>query len=323
MAAALIAIVATTEVLGASSHRSAGHVALAPSPTSPRVSTTVTTVTTVTPTTTAPSPSYPVEDETITFVDPTRATPARGDVAGHAGRTLVTDILRPEGLDGPLPLVVFAHGWDSDPNVYSALLNDWAAAGYLVAAPFLPDSTDTLAGSPVSNYPAQAQDLSFIITQLLNGRAGSVDRQRIAVAGHSDGGTDIALLALNPEYADHRIRAYLSLSGEIPAGVAGPWGVPTPGALLVVVGSADQYGLAPRSAQIFGVAQMTKAMITVSGGDHLGTYLASTPPAAALRTETIRFLQVALSPRLATSYRLSTALELADNPAFTISVASE
>jgi pimeloyl-ACP methyl ester carboxylesterase len=278
---------------------------------------------TISTTTTSPvSPPFPVDDQTLTFVDSSRATPARGDVPGHPGRVLVTDIFRPRGPTGPLPLVVFAHGWNSDPGVYRPLLDAWAEAGYLVAAPVLPDSSDTLPGSPVSNYPAQAQDLSFLITQLLHGGAGPVDPDRIAVAGHSDGGTDIALLALNPAYADPRIRAYLSLSGEIPAGVNGPWGVSTPGALLVVVGSADQYGLAPLSAQVFETAHMTKAMITVAGGDHLDPYVAATPTAVALRAETVRFLGSALSPGPETPTRLAAALEPAGDPSIDVTVPS-
>jgi len=278
--------------------------------------------TTTTTTTTQPSPPYAVEDETITFVDPTRGTPARGDVPAHAGRVLVTEISRPEGPTGPLPLVVFAHGWDSDPNVYLPLLDAWAGAGYLVAAPVLPDSADTLPGSPVSNYPAQAEDLSFVITQLLEGSAGAVDPNRIAVAGHSDGGTDVALLALNPAYADHRIRAYLSLSGEIPSGVAGPWGVATGGTLLVAVGSADQYGLAPRSEQVFNTAQMTKAMVTVAGGDHLDTYISPSPLAAAVREETVRFLDAALGRGEETPAGLTLGLEPTSDPAIEVNVGS-
>jgi pimeloyl-ACP methyl ester carboxylesterase len=263
-----------------------------------------------------------VNDETLTFVDSSRDTPARGDVPGHPGRVLVTDIFRPEGAAGPLPLVVFAHGWDSDPTLYRPLLDAWAAAGFLVAAPVLPDSADTLPGSPISNYPAQAQDLSFLITQLLQGGAGPVDPDRIAVAGHSDGGTDIALLALNPAYADHRIRAYLSLSGEIPGGVDGPWGVSTPGTLLVVVGSADQYGLAPRSTQVFTAAHMTKVMITVVGGNHLDPYVGATPVAVAVRSETVRFLDSALAPSPESTAGLAIALEPPGDPSLQLNVAA-
>ena len=174
---------------------------------------------------------------------------------------------------GALPLVVFAHGWNSNPSVYEVLLDTWAAAGFLVAAPTFPDSTNTLPGSPVSNYPEQARDISFVISSLLGGVEGPVDPSRIAVAGHSDGGTDIALLALNPQYADPRIRAYISLSGEIPGGVSGPWGVPSTGAVLVAVGTADQYGLLGPATQIYQAAEMPKALLTLAGGDHLTTFI--------------------------------------------------
>jgi hypothetical protein len=67
-------------------------------------------------------PPYAVQSETITLDDPTRDTPARGDVAAVSGRVLSTIILRPAGLSGPLPVIVFAHGWDSDPSRYTTLL---------------------------------------------------------------------------------------------------------------------------------------------------------------------------------------------------------
>jgi acetyl esterase/lipase len=256
-----------------------------------------------------PQPPYAVQDETETFTDPSRPTPTRGDVPGYPGRTLVTVIRRPIGLPGPLPLIVFAHGWDSSPAAYETLLDTWAAAGYLVAAPTFPDSASTLPGEPISNYPEQALDMSFVITQLLGGVAGPVNPAKIAVAGHSDGGTDIALLALNSIYADHRIRAYLSLSGEIPAGVAGTWSAATPGALFVAVGTDDEYGLYPRAQQIFDSADMPKAFVTLAGGDHLQTFVGDTPGAASMRAETVMFLNTALASKTITSAQIVAALE--------------
>jgi len=256
-----------------------------------------------------PVPPYLVEHETISLVDPSRDTPARGDIPTHAGRVLSTVISRPIGEPGPLPLVVFAHGWNSNPTVYQPLLDAWASAGYLVAAPTFPDSANTLPGSPVSNYPEQARDMSFVISSLLAGGEGPVDATRIAVAGHSDGGTDIALLALNPSYADPRVRAYLSLSGEIPSGVPGPWSAPTTGALLVAVGTDDEYGLLPRSTQVFEAADVaSKVLLTVSGGDHLSMYIGSSPEAMAVREETARFLDAALQPEGTTFTQLTSAL---------------
>jgi pimeloyl-ACP methyl ester carboxylesterase len=275
-----------------------------------------------TTTTTAPGPPFRIQQATITLTDPSRATPARGVIAGHPGRSLVTVIRRPVGATGALPLVVFAHGWNSNPSVYEVLLDTWAEAGFLVAAPTFPDSTNTLPGSPVSNYPEQARDMSFVISSLLGGAEGPVDPSRIAVAGHSDGGTDIALLALNPNYADPRIRAYISMSGEIPSGVSGPWGVPTAGALLVAVGTADQYGLLGRATQIYQTAEMPKALLTLAGGDHLTTFIGTSAGEEALRAETVRFLNAAFSRPSVVSAQLQEALFPTGDPEINLQTGS-
>jgi predicted dienelactone hydrolase len=283
---------------------------------------------TTTPTThPQPQPPYAIQTSTVTLTDPSRNTPARGDVAAVSGRILVTDLLSPVGATGPLPLIVFAHGWNSDPSHYTPLLDAWASAGYLVAAPTFPDSTDTTPGEPVSDYADQARDLSFVITSFLDGLVPGVpviNPHRIAAAGHSDGGTDVALMALNPAYADPRVKAYLSLSSEIPAGVDGPWGTPTAGSLLVAVGTADEYGLFPNSTQVYQTADMVKAFITVSGGDHLDTFVADTPQAAAVRDETVRFLQAALGPGSApvTPATLNAALDPVPDPSIAVQVGS-
>ncbi len=257
-------------------------------------------------------------DETLTFTDPSRSTPARGDVPGHAGRTLVTVIRRPVGPKGPLPLIVFAHGWDSNPGVYETLLDTWAASGYLVAAPTFPDSASTLPGDPVSDYPEQALDMSFVISNLLGGAAGPVDPNRIAAAGHSDGGTDVALLALNPDYADHRIRSYLSMSSEIPAGVSGTWSAATPGSLFVAVGTDDEYGLYPQSLQVFQSADMPKVLVTLTGGDHLQTFIGDTPEAASMRAETVSFLNATLGKSDPSSAQLAAGLSPPSDPGIAV-----
>ena len=264
-------------------------------------------------------PPFTVRSETITLFDPSRSTPARGAVPPSSGRRLVTDLLVPSGAPAPLPLVVFAHGWNSNPAVYRPLLEQWAQAGFLVAAPVFPDSTDLYPGSPVSDYADQALDMSFVITSLLHGGTVSVDPSRIAVAGHSDGGTDVALLALDPAYADPRVRAVLCLSGELPSGVA-PYTVgATPAALLVAVGSDDEYGLAPLTPLVFQDAQASsKAMIVEQGGDHLGSFVGATPAAAAMREETTRFLELALEPRSPSTADVLAALQPPGSPALTI-----
>jgi dienelactone hydrolase len=264
-------------------------------------------------------PPFTVESETVRLDDPTRATPARGSVPPSAGRLLVTDLLIPDGAEGRLPLVVFAHGWNSNPAVYRSLLTRWAQAGFLVAAPVFPDSTDLYPGSPVSNYADQALDISFVITSLLGSQTLRVDPSRIAVAGHSDGGTDVALMALDPTYADSRVRAYLSLSSEMPSGVAPYTIAPLNAAFLVAVGSADEYGLYPKATEVFDNARTpSKAMVVEQGGDHLGSFVDDTAVAAAMRDETTRFLELALEPQTPTAAALVAALETPEPAGFSV-----
>jgi poly(3-hydroxybutyrate) depolymerase len=260
-----------------------------------------------------------VHDESLRLFDPTRQTTARGDVPPAAGRLLVTDLFVPSGAPGPLPLVVFAHGWNSDPGVYQTLLDEWAAAGFLVAAPVFPDSTDLYAGTPVSDYADQARDVSFVITSLLHDSSLRVDRTRIAVAGHSDGGTDVALMALDPAYADARVRAYVCMSGQLPSGVA-PYSVtPSRAALMVAVGTNDEYGLYPLAGQVFlAVRASSKVEVVESGGDHLGSFIDGSPAAAAMRDETTRFLELSLEPRSPSSAEVVASLSQLPEPDLTV-----
>ena len=265
----------------------------------PHVPTATTTVPTTAATsvpTTSPAPAgppYAVGDATLTLVDPSRPTPSRGSVPPSPGRTLRTIIRRPAGVSGPLPLVVFAQGYDVEPETYEPLLDAWASAGFMVAAPECPGSAADLPGRPVQDYAAQARDLSFVITSLLDGRAGPVNARQIVVAGHSDCGTAVTILALNTAYADTRIKAYVNLAGQIPPDVPGPWGTtPVPGALLVAVGDNDEYGNLTLSSQAYDAAHMPKALLTVPEGDHQGTFLAGSPTAQEVRAATVRFLAV-------------------------------
>ena len=288
---------------------SAGHAAEAGHVTSPK------------PVTSPSAPgTYAVTQQTVTLTDPTRQTPARGSVPARSGRLLSTIVRRPVGVAGNLPLVVFAHGWDSDPATYATLLDAWASAGYLVAAPTFPDSADTLPGTPVSDTGDQSADLSFVITSMLGGAYGPVDPTRIAVAGHSDGGTDVALLALDPADADHRIRAYLSLSGQIPTWLPGPFDAVTPGSLLVAVGTGDEYGLYPKAFGVYQAASMAKVFVSAAGGNHLDTFLGATPAAVAMRAETVRFLDAALAPGTPTSGSLAGALTPTPDPGLSVDV---
>jgi predicted dienelactone hydrolase len=286
----------TTTTTGPTTTTSAPHPAVAPA-----------TSTTTFP----PAPPYAVASSTVTLVDPSRPTPARSPYPQKSGRVLRTVVRTPVGRPGPLPMVVFIHGWNGEPEMYETLLDTWAAAGYLVVAPECPGSARNLPGTPVSDYAEQALDVSFVITEALHGALGPVDPNRIVAAGHSDGGTTMAILALAPQYQDPRIKAYLALAAQIPPDVNAQWGATRmPGVLLVMVGTADEYGNEQLSTQLYDTAQMTKAFVNVPGGSHLGLFVDATPVAATVRAATVAFLDLVLeAPGPVTAARLVPTLQ--------------
>lgn len=56
-------------------------------------------------------------------------------------RTLKTTIWLPAPPHGSYPLIVFAHGCGESARDFAPMLEAWAAAGYVVAAPDFPVSS--------------------------------------------------------------------------------------------------------------------------------------------------------------------------------------
>jgi len=178
---------------------------------------------------------YAVGTRTLTFVDPSRGTSPNGSFAGAATRTLPTEFWYPaQGADGgdpvadappdtghgPYPLVLFAHGYDVTPDFYAPLLQRWAAAGYVVAAPVFPILSGSDGGASHVDYEQTFGDASFVITQVLGlGKgellAGLVDPQRIAAAGHSDGEVVSFGVGFLECCRDARVRSVIAMAGDL------------------------------------------------------------------------------------------------------------
>jgi predicted dienelactone hydrolase len=224
-----------------------------------------------------------------TFVDPSRSTSGAG-----AGRTFPTTIWYPTPGDpdapavpdappdravGAYPLVVFVHGYAVTPDFYEELLRRWASAGYVVAAAAYPGADD--------DYALQFADTTFLITQLLqlsggapgsHPLAGTIDPQRVGVAGHSNGEAIAYGLGFLQCCRDPRVKSVIALAGIL-GNVNNPVqrnnGVP----VLHIMGEADE--LQPYGEAIqWDRDNLTPPRWSVSlvGGSHAPPYRSPSSP---------------------------------------------
>ncbi len=211
---------------------------------------------------------HAVGTRTITFVDSSRTTSANGSFGGASTRTLPTEFWYPaEGATGsgavadatpdrdhgPYPLVLFAHGYAVTPDFYAPLLERWAAAGYVVAAPVFPILSGSDGGASHVDYEKTFGDASFVITQVLalgSGEplAGMVDPDRMAAAGHSDGEVVSFGVGFLECCRDPRVRSVLAMAGDL-SNANNPHVRDTGTPILHVMETDDEYDPYPHSIQ--------------------------------------------------------------------------
>lgn len=210
---------------------------------------------------------------------------------------------------GRFPLVVLSQGARSTPGMYARLAQHWAARGYVVLQPVPPDLAP-IASDPrapaARRLPASVDARIAEIAHTLGGldqiearvRAlrGRLDRDRIALVGHSIGGL-AALLAAGPKlaYAADSAPAEVRVGGVdavVLIGDPSRTGIVPPDAWrtlpqpsLLATGSADE-GEAPggtRPGAVFVLGQSSTSAarheLNVRGMDVcLGGVLCRAPP---------------------------------------------
>lgn len=275
----------------------------------------------------APETGLDVETTTLTFVDPSRPTPASAAAPATDDRTLETSIAHPKPLDGPYPLIVLAHGLTGHPSRLSSLMETWAAAGYVVAAPAFPRTNDAQPGGRaaategVSDLGQQPGDVSFVIDSLLGSElAENIDAERIGLAGHSLGGATAVGTVFNTCCTDERIDAVMLLAVAPPelfgsfAGELDPRPIPT---LMLV---ADGDFIYEASEAVYPMLGPPKWYVTLHGEDdpmrHVGPFEDAPDPADDLVLElTTTFWDLELKDDAPAQARLEEAAEPADGSA--------
>lgn len=217
----------------------------------------------------------PVSLQTFRFVDARR----------H--RVLVTEVRRVTGRGEQQPLVVFAHGFSLTPDAYAALLDAWARAGFVVAAPVFPGENAHAPGGPnEADLVNEPTDIHVVISSLLHTTL-PIDPRRIAVAGQSDGGVAALGAAFAWRLRDRRIDAAVVMSGAWPRG----WHFSPGPALLAIQGTADRINPPANTRAYFALASQPKHLLWLEGATHLAPYTTDAGERAVVERATIGFLR--------------------------------
>ncbi len=298
------------------------------------------------PTTTTLPASFEVGIHTFQWADTAPGVSHVGPDGTVPGRQLITEVryptlagaagfetknAPPASVGAPFPVVVFAHGYDTEPSDYAALLDSWVRAGFVVVSPRFPDENAAAvkaAGGPQPyleedefNEPG---DLVYVLTQLGSiadqpwghELRGTLNLSDIALAGQSDGADVVAALSFAALFKStyrqlpSMPKAVVVMSGTewattLDQSVGAYAGGPQSPALLQIQSDADgcvrpgsepdpQAGTALRLWSDLEPTVGSKWFVTLLGADHLGPYEKKAPWAAVVESVTTRFLELEL-----------------------------
>lgn len=206
-------------------------------------------------------------------------------------RALPTELYLPASR-GPVPLIVFAHGYDGDPSKFTGLFQHWSDAGFAVAAPQFPITSTGASAGPLAragDYSQQPADLTFVLDHVFHSKWKSrLDPDRIGAAGLSLGGATIWGFIGNSCCRDPRIKAAIVMDGiqiQFEGGKLVPNRVP-----LLTYHADHDYSLPFASARTaYANAAPPKYFVTIFAAVHAEPY-ENTPTASddmVMRTSTL------------------------------------
>jgi len=251
------------------------------------------------------------------FVDTSRPTAATPAAPASDERVLDTVIAYPTREHRRMPLIVLAHGNDGHPDKFKILIGEWAKAGYVVAAPAFPRTSNlTPGGSQVSDFVNQPADVSFVLDQVLklakkksgSQIAGLVDKKHIGVAGLSLGGATVYGLLYNSCCLEKRFDAAIVMSGLRIGFSAGQDDFHRSVPIMLVHGDADS--LYPMSTGTYPLLVAPKWFVTLHGSTHSNPFEDSVDPADELvPVITTAFFDLYLKGKKSAAKRLVKAVD--------------
>ncbi|MFN7149844.1 MAG: alpha/beta hydrolase family protein, partial [Microthrixaceae bacterium] len=205
---------------------------------------------------------YAVGRSAVTFIDPSRPTEPSPESSRRyqSGRALPVVVLYPAegapgepgefvddapGAPGAFPLVVYSHGVAATGTDRNDALARWVRAGYVVAAPTFPLTSEGMSG--VADLVNQPGDLRFVVESLRSSvqelghpLQGRVLFECLALAGHSLGGATTLAASFDPCCAQLDPAAVVEIGGMQALLTPGTdYSDASPAPVLVVHGAQD------------------------------------------------------------------------------------